>query len=139
MDTIARQFDVHRDAVMRHRRNHLSPGLHAMRGEVVEAKGHALIDRIEKQIDRVERVAVAGEKQGSARIVLDATREMRGMLELLGKATGDLRDSPQVSINLLTSPEWVRVRDALFEVLAEHPEVREKVAARLLLLDGSRP
>lgn len=138
MDTISVEFGVHRDAVMRHRRNHLSPALQALRGEVVEAKGQALLDRVERQIGRIERVAIAGEKQGSARVVLDATREMRGMLELLGKVSGELKDGPQVAVNLIASPDWVALRRTIFDVLEAYPEARAALASRLLHLEGGR-
>jgi hypothetical protein len=105
---------------------------------VNESEGRPLVERIEAQIDRVERVAQAGEKANSSKQVLDATREMRGLLELLGKASGELRDSPQVAVNLIASPDWVRLRAAIFEVLAEYPDARAALSTRLLQLEGGQ-
>jgi hypothetical protein len=105
---------------------------------VKERKAKTLVERIEQQVDRVERVARAGEKANATRTVLDATREMRGLLELLGKASGALRDGPQVSVNLISSPDWIGLRAAIFEVLMAYPEARAALSTRLLQLEGGQ-
>jgi hypothetical protein len=138
---IEKQFaDLHRDAVYRHRQGgHISAGTVSISAQAVkERKAKTLVERIEQQVDRVERVARAGEKANATRTVLDATREMRGLLELLGKASGELRDGPQVSVNLISSPDWIGLRAAIFEVLMAYPEARAALSTRLLQLEGGQ-
>jgi hypothetical protein len=55
-------------------------------------------------------------------------------LELLGKLAGELQSAPQV--NILISPEWVRLRTLILEALEPYPDARLAVAGALRRLDG---
>ncbi len=136
---VALQWGVSRDAIGRHAKRHLSPALAAMQveREADEAKG--LLQRTERLIERTERLLLAAEQDGKVASALSAVRELRGLLELLGKATGELRDAaPTVTVNLQTAPEWLEIRALIFAALTTYPEARAAVAGRLLQLgDGS--
>jgi hypothetical protein len=81
-------------------------------------------------------ILLTARQEGHPSTALAALRELRGQLELLGKATGELNDRPQVTINLLSSPEWLSVRSVIFSSLADYPDARAALSGRLLELEG---
>ncbi|NLG65270.1 MAG: hypothetical protein GX537_06660, partial [Actinobacteria bacterium] len=94
---LAAQYGVVTTSLRRHRDRHLSPALAAMR-EAEEAEREAsLLQRIETLIERTERLLRAAEEDGRSQAALAAVRELRSLLELLGKASGELNDRPQVT------------------------------------------
>ena len=68
---------------------------------------------------------------------MGAIREARGNLELLGKLTGELRErgiqpAPQNTVNVLvTSPEWLKIRNVIARALQPFPEARAAVVEAL--------
>ena len=113
-------------AIGRHKRAHLSPALIAAHERRVERNAGSLLDRVEDLISRAERLLRAAERDGRASTALSAVRELRSLLELWGKATGELDDRPQITVNLLASPEWLSVRDAVFGALTAYPDARQR-------------
>jgi hypothetical protein len=105
--------------------------------EVEQAKG--LLQRTERLIERTERLLLAAEQDGKVSAALAAVRELRGLLELLGKASGELATTPMVTINLMASEEYLAVRAAIFAALVAHPDARQAVAGRLLQLEAGPP
>ena len=79
-------------------------------------------------------VAAAGEGRTSQ--ALAVVKELRACLELSGKATGELNDRPQVTVNLMASPEWLSVRDVILAALLQYPDARAAVSGRLLELES---
>jgi len=122
-------------ALHRHRRDHLSPTLVAVAQGRRESEAESLLDRVEDLYDRARRILEAAEEDGRPAVGLSAIRELRGIVELLGKVTGELDDRPSTTINLLVSPEWLAVRKAILEVLG--PEARALVAERLEALEAA--
>ena len=122
-------------SLSRHRRDHISPALAAMQAQREGDHTASLLERVESLISRTERLLEAAEQDGRVTTALAAVRELRGLLELLGKASGELDDRPQVTLNLLASPEWVEVRDVILGALVAHPDARSVVAGRLLELE----
>lgn len=61
-------------------------------------------------------------------------REARGCIELQAKLLGELSDRPQV--NVLISPQWIGLRDAIFVALEAFPDARARVADELLELEA---
>lgn len=120
-------------SLRRHRAGHLPARLVRAReaGEVAGATD--LLEQLRALHERALRTLEDAEKQGEVRTVLLAMREARRNLELLARLTGPIDERP--IIPLLEHPEWVRFRDALFEALAPHPQVRREVADRLARLD----
>jgi len=129
------RFGVSYTAAGRHRRNHMSEALAAVTAEWEASNPTPLLQRIERLIARVERLLAEAESQGRPSQALAAVKELRSLIELLGKATGELDDRPQVTVNLLASPEWLTVRAALLSALAAHPDARASVSERLLELE----
>jgi len=133
---IARQWCVSRDAVQRHAKRHLSPALVAIQAEREHEGAASLLARVEDLIGRTERLLQAAESDGRVSTALAAVRELRSLLELLGKASGELDTRPQVTVNLLATPEWLAVRDMILSALMAYPEARATVSDRLLKLEA---
>lgn len=133
MHQIALRHGVSEWAVSRHRDNHLSPAL----ARVEAQRGGRLLNRVEHLITRTEAILTTAEESGRVSVALQAVRELRELLRLMGTASGELDERPQVTVNLMASPEWLAVRAAILAALAEHPEARASVAARLAALAGA--
>ena len=133
----ARQWCVSRDAVQRHALRHVSPALAAMQAEREREGATSLLNRVENLIGRTEKLLEAAEQDGKVSAALAAVRELRGLLELLGKASGELDTRPVTNvINLQTSPEWQQMRAVIFATLMQFPEAREVVTTKLRQLEA---
>ena len=133
---IACQWHVGRESVRRHALHHVSPALAAMQAEREHDGATSLLDQVTALVQRTERLLDTAEGAGSITTALGCVREIRGLLELQGKASGELDTRPQVTINLMASEEYIAVRSAIFAALQSHPAARAEVAGRLLQLEA---
>lgn len=129
---VASKYGLSEAGISRHKVHHLSAAI----AKVDAERGNALHARVEGLIDRADAILTTAEQSGRVTVALGAIREMRSLLELLGKATGELDDRPTLTVNLQASPEWLTIRGAILEALAAHPEARTAVAMRLAALSG---
>lgn len=134
---IHREFDVGAEAVRRHHDAHLSPALAALAAQREEEEAAGLVARVEALIGRAEILFNAASEDGKAAQALNVLRELRALMELWGRATGQLDDRPQVTVNLLTAPEVVAAIGVVMAELADLPERRQRIAERLQLEAGS--
>lgn len=131
---ISNRFGPSASAVGRHGRAHVSPAIEAVVVEREAERLGGLVERIEALIGRVEKLiadAEAGRKPGQ---VLAGVAEARRLLELLGKATGELKETPALAINVLASPEFIQAQRAIVEALAPYPDARIAVSEALQAL-----
>jgi len=56
-------------------------------------------------------------------------REVRGILELMGRLVGEIQNGN--TINIIALPQWVAIRDAITGALAPYPEARTAVIQAL--------
>lgn len=128
---IARRFGVSKDAVSRHRA-HVSPALSRLVAKRAAAGPKSALARLEELYGRASNVLDAAESEGKASLSLAAVRELRGIVEVLAKITGELDERPSVQVlNLATSDEWTALRALVMDALAPYPEARQAVASRL--------
>ncbi|WP_104177652.1 hypothetical protein [Cryobacterium sp. Y50] len=121
-----------KDSVRRHRQSHLSPALRAAVSRRETAGAVKALDRVEALHGKAMGVLEAAEADGKASLSLAAIRELRGIVELLAKLTGELDERPTVQVlNVTASPEWVQVRGALMQALAPYPDAAQAVAGAL--------
>lgn len=131
---IACQHDVGRESLRRHAREHL-PELLAKAHFAEEAsRADYLLEEIRKIKERTEKILERVEPYDPG-LALRAIREMRGNLELLARLAGELREAPQVQVNIMASEEWLTVRGAMVEALQDYPQARAAVATRLLEIE----
>jgi transposase-like protein len=133
---IARRFGLSKDAVARHRDEHLPAALTEARDAEDAARADDLLAQVRQLQVRAHRILDRAEQTGDLRTALGAIREARGNLELLAKLLGELNDQP--TVNVMVSPEWVSIRTVIIAALGPYPEARAAVADRLLALEGAR-
>jgi hypothetical protein len=129
---ISQRYGLHKDALARHAQGHLSPALVKAHAKREDRRAASLLDRIEELYEEARAVLEDAKADRKGAISINAIREMRSTLELIGRLTGELRDAPGGTVvNVIASPDWLVVREAMFEVLARHPAVQAEVATRL--------
>lgn len=134
--TVAKRYGLHPDAVRRHRLNHLSESLAGLATQEQEDRKATLLDRVETLIRRAEVLFNEAAASGRFNQSLDALKELRLQLELLGKATGELDSRPQVTVNLMATPEWLNMRGVILAALSPYPDARAALSGRLLEIEG---
>lgn len=140
---VARQWSLSKDSVARHHRAHVSPAL----VRVVERKeAHraergpaAALARLEDLYQRAVRVLERAEAAGQTAQVLGAVREARGLVEVIAKITGELREAPAVAVNVLAAPEIAALTTVLMRALAPYPDARIAAANALEAMDMDVP
>lgn len=119
-------------SLSRHRRKCLTPGLMALQVRSEASGGPTLAARVEQLYDRAEKVLDKAEKDGQGNLAIASVRELRGIVELLARLSGELDTSAKVQVlNVTTSPEWTDVRARIFFALQAFPEARLAVANAL--------
>lgn len=145
---VAPRFAVSPDATKRHAAAHLPKRLSRAKAAREIAGADQLLDELRKLYARAHGIldtaetgvstVVRGKGEDSVVEIPDlhaatkAIREARGCLELVAKVTGLLKDQgPQVTVNLVTSPEWATLRRVLLTALRPYPEAMAAVLAAL--------
>lgn len=126
-------YRVSEDSLTRHKAAHLPAVLSKAQGAADVTHADDLLGQVRTLQTRTLGILAAAEGAKDLRLALQAIREARGNLELLGKLAGELQEAPIV--NLLVMPEWVTVRGALLRALIPYPEARAAVAGALQDVD----
>ena len=122
---IASRYEVSTGALQRHAREHLPELLTRARDAVEVAEADSLLDRVESLYKRTETILGAAEGNSEWGTALQAIRECRGNLELLGRVTKELQDAPTLHLHL--NPEWLELRAVIIGALEPYSEAREAV------------
>lgn len=128
------EYRVSKDALSRHKANHLPATLAKSQDAQEVAEADNLLAQVQHLQARTLSILEEAETTSQHRTALSAIREARSNLELLAKLVGELDDSPQVNITI--SAEWIQVRTVLLEALSPYPEARSAVAGELLELEA---
>lgn len=123
--SISMDFDVDQQAVTRHLKSH---ALRSMEKALVAAgvrdlaAGLGLNEEIVELQARTLAILTKAEKSAQTYgVAIGAIREARANLELLGKFTGKLKPDTTVNV-LVTSPDWLAMRERLADALVPYPE-----------------
>ena len=125
---IARQFNVSKDALQRHR-EHIPATLAKAQEAREVANADDLLGQVKSLQARAMGILATAESTLNLRTALAAIREARGCIELLAKLTGELNENPVVNITI--SQEWLEVRTVLLAALERHPEAKQTVLEAL--------
>lgn len=139
---LSKRYGVDTKALGRHKAGHLAPSLiRVAQEERAAAPGRSLLARIERLISEAEDVMAVAKADGKASLSLQAIRELRGLLETYGKATGEIRpDGVQVNVvNLQTSADWLHLRGRILGALAPYPDARSAFIEAIATDAPSRP
>jgi hypothetical protein len=132
---IARQWRVSKDAVARHKEEHL-PARVVKAQEATDLRQALDVVAQLKTINRVTLSILKGAHETrNDKIALAAVDRVQRQIELQARLLGELDDRPVV--NILILPEWQQVRAVILAALADEPSARVKVAAALRTIDVS--
>ena len=103
-----------------------------------EVRFGTLTDRVAALVDRAEGLTNSLEKQGAVGQTLAAMREYRASIELLARLTGALDERPQITVNLMQSPEFTQLLTAAMTALSgeRYADARVVVADAWNRLEG---
>lgn len=124
-------------SLSRHKREHVSPALKAVIVERAQAGAATAIERVDSLYQRASTILDAAETDGQGSMALSAIRELRSLVELLARLTGELDERPQVAvINMQSTPGWIDLRTQLMAALAAHPAALVAVSEALTAVPG---
>ncbi len=151
LDSLAEKFKVSRDAIARHWKNHVTdemrasylcgPAQLADLAQTAATEGARVLDhfRVVRTILMAQLAATS--EAGDARGAAIVAGQLTGVLERIGKVTGEIATIAQGTINIqnnvaiVNSPAFARVQAAILRALASHPDARASVVAALQHLD----
>ncbi len=136
---ISLDYGIHERALRRHHKSHLLPQMAQDLEEDSELKDIDLLAEVRALYRRMKARLDKADALTNWKVEQAFHRECREDLALLARLLGQLREqSINVNLsqttNIYQSPEWDRVGEVLYEILEPYPEVRAKVAERLLEL-----
>jgi hypothetical protein len=151
LDSLAERFSVSRDAIHRHWTKHVTADAKAgylagpSQMEALHAKaaaeGESVLDYF-----RIIRTALmssmtACSEAGDARGVALVSNSLVGVLEKIGKVTGEIATiANNVTVNnnltLVNSPQFAKVQAAILRALAPHSAARAAVVDALRVLEA---
>ncbi len=127
--SIASQYGVSTASLQRHAIDHIPAFLARAKDATDVFEAGSLLARVEYLYKRTEAILEAAERDKEWPLALQAIRECRGTLELLGRVTKELQSTP--TINLYLSPEWLELRAVIVGALESHQEARGTVLRAL--------
>lgn len=137
---IAKEFSLSYPALYRH----ISANHHIREATTIPTTAElATSEDIYKEIEKwhteardLQKIAKDGGDIKNALLGLDKALKC---LELLSKIHGLIKEqnvNVNVSVNILESPEWIRIRSVLMGALQPYPEARQATSAALLRIDN---
>jgi hypothetical protein len=154
LDSLAAKFGLHRDAIDRHYRNHVSvelktnylagPAQLAELAEKTATEGDSVLDHLRMVRTVLTAQLAAMTEAGDGRGAAYVAGRLTAVLETVARVTGQLGDMARsTTFNFTTNnvavltehPAFRRVQATLLRALAPHPEARAAVVAALRILD----
>jgi hypothetical protein len=126
---IAGRHGLSKSALERHKADHLPVHLAQARAAAEVARADDLLSQVNDLHLRTLNVLGIAETTGELRVALSAISQARGNMELLAKLLGELDDRAQV--NVLISPEWLKLRAVIVTALESHPDALRAVVSAL--------
>ncbi len=141
--SVAERFDLHYDAVVRHKNSHLSASQRAALltaakpseidvEALTKSESQGLLAHLIAMRSRLAAHARAAAEIGDIKGAVAAERVTLTDLELTARLVGQLIQRSEVThVSLTLTPAYLRLRDALIRVLRPHPQIAAAVAAEL--------
>ena len=146
--SIAQKRGIHPRLLSEHfkkHRNGLSAHLRAAKaGNKALARSRASISVLSESaglLDRVRRILSNAEKEGSHALALSAVREAKGLLDLIGRATGELTQGQQITVAVGVNVERARAAVELVDAAEgiSECELADRAVSMLRLYNASHP
>jgi hypothetical protein len=151
LDSLAKKFRLHRDAIWRHWQNHVSPDLKvqylagpATIAELKEravAEGGSILDYLGILRSVLMGAITASAEAQSAFTLAALSGRLVEVLREIGKITGEIeRLNPSVNVTnnvaIFSSPQMIELQSGLLAVARAHPGARADIVALLRGLDA---
>ncbi|TFV69418.1 hypothetical protein E4K64_33340 [Bradyrhizobium frederickii] len=152
LDSLATKFGLSKDAIGRHWHNHVSvemkasylvgPAQLAELAEKAADEGASVLDHFRAVRTMLMSQLAATTEAGDARGAAIVAGQLVGVLEKIGKVTGEIATIAQGTINIqnnvaiVNSPQFAKVQAAILRALAPHGAARAAVVAALHELDA---
>lgn len=120
---------ISKDAVARHKAEHLPASMVAATGAAEVARADTLLDKVRALESEARRIGQRAHAAGDLKTALAAIRELTRIAELQAKLIGELSDAPTVNVTLAS--DWVAIRSKLLLALAPFPDARLAVVSAL--------
>jgi hypothetical protein len=134
MRDLAAKYRVSPDAMERHNAAHIAARVaRAAEAEEVRA-GLDIVGELKAINATCLKILAGARNAGDADMALRASATILKQLEFQARLLGELDDRPQV--NVLVSPEWAGVRQALLVALVPYPDARTAAAAALAQVEA---
>jgi hypothetical protein len=147
--TLASRYEVSIDSLKRHSRNHLSASAAAALAlnlaptavdleRLSKSESESLLGNLVTQRARLAGIAEKALADGELGDAIRAERATTDVLALTSKLLGMIVARSASTVTHVTlDPRYLRMRQALVEVLRPHPEIAAKVAAALREIEAS--
>jgi hypothetical protein len=110
---LAHSLGIHVRVMQHHAQRHLKRAVKDAAGRRRRRQGDSLLDSLRPLVDRALAILEAAEASRSHSLALQAIREVRSTLELVGRTTGELSPPGQTTINLALGVSVERAREAV--------------------------
>jgi hypothetical protein len=146
---VARKYDVSRDVIHRWSKTKIPPQLKAQRYVGLIKAGDSLEQlRLEESDNLLKNLAMQrarlllAQDKAIAKQNLTATSYLSAQihknLELVGRYLGEFaKHTVQTNISIRVQPEYLKLRTALLQALADYPDAKWAVAAVLYDIEGA--
>jgi hypothetical protein len=154
LESLARKFKVHKDAVWRHWRDHVTADLKiqylagpATITELKEravAEGGSILDYLSILRSVLMGAITASAEAQSAFTLAALSGRLVEVLKEIGKITGEIeRLNPSINLTtniaIMSDPRMIELQSGLLTIARSHPEVRGDLIALLRNLDSRSP
>lgn len=131
---IAAQYGMGETSVRRHKDAHIPPLVAQAHDAAVVFSADALTAQITGLLARGFAILDKSERGDSITDMCAAMREVRGVLTLIAKITGEIETQP--TINIIQSPEWIEFQSLILVAVQPYPDARQAIVAALREADA---
>jgi hypothetical protein len=110
---LANALGVHVRVMQHHAQRHLGRSVRDAAGRRRRRQGDSLLDSLRELSNRALAILTAAEASRSHSLALQAIREARGTLELVGRATGEISTPGQTTVNVALGVSLERAKAAV--------------------------
>jgi hypothetical protein len=125
LDVLSNDSGLSRTALHNHHQKHIPVQLTKSRAAKEAIIANSLMGRVAALNAKAEDVYTKSLAAKNLFAALGAIRELRSIIELYAKITGELQ--AQTVNNVIIMPEWVALRSAILLALEPYPEARRAV------------
>jgi DNA-binding transcriptional ArsR family regulator len=131
---IEAEYKISRSAISRHvQKGHISAQVAKAHEAKQVSEACSLLEQVQDLQSTANRILKDAESKKDLRGACQAIREVRSILELLAKMTGELQGEG-VTVNIVENPQFIEFKSVVMGVMC--PECREQLRQRLAEIAG---